>query len=422
LDKLLDVAEARERLLEVFTPLSTSRLPISQALGRVLAQGVAAPFDFPLFSNSSMDGFAIRAADLVEAAGEKPVRLVVVEDIPAGKSPKNELSPGQAARIMTGAPLPPGADSVIPVEDTDFSSRDPGLAAPEEVRIYRPVQAGENVRPVGEDVRMGEAVMPANTHLRPQHLGFLAMLGIGEVEVFRKPRIALLSTGDELVPLDESLEPGKIHDSNTYTLAAMVESYGGEPLGLGVAEDRAEAVQAKLDLAAAEGADLILSTAGVSVGAFDYVKSVVEARGQLDFWRVNMRPGKPLAFGRYQGVPFIGLPGNPVSAFAGFEVFVRPAIMKMRGFKETVRPSHRVVLAEPVDSDGRESYLRAAVNYEDGEWRARLAGHQGSGNLRSLVLANALLIIPSGVKSLPSGAEVEAWFLDDPFPGVRGRV
>lgn len=422
MDKLLDVAEARERLLEVFTPLSTSRLPISQALGRVLAQGLAAPFDFPLFSNSSMDGFAIRAADLVEAAGEKPVRLVVVEDIPAGKSPKNELSPGQAARIMTGAPLPPGADSVIPVEDTDFSSRDPGLAAPGEVRIYRPAQVGENVRPVGEDVRMGEPVMPANTHLRPQHIGFLAMLGIGEVEVFRKPRIALLSTGDELVPLDEGLEPGKIHDSNTYTLAAMVESYGGEPLHLGVAEDRAEAVQAKLDLAAAEGADLILSTAGVSVGAFDYVKSVVEARGQLDFWRVNMRPGKPLAFGRYQGVPFIGLPGNPVSAFAGFEVFVRPAIMRMRGFKETVRPSHHVVLAEPVDSDGRESYLRAAVNYEDGEWRARLAGHQGSGNLRSLVLANALLIIPSGVKSLPSGAEVEAWFLDDPFPGVRGRV
>jgi molybdopterin molybdotransferase len=421
MQKLLDVAEARDRLLAVFKPLNFIRLPVSHVLDCVLAEDVTAPYDFPLFSNSSMDGFAVKASDLVLASKKEPVSLMVVEDIPAGKYPQREIMSGQAARIMTGAPLPAGADCVIPVEDTDFSSRDSGLAAPETVRIYNAGDKGENVRPVGQDVRKGEPIISARTRLRPQHIGFLAMLGISEVNVFRKPLIGLLSTGDELVPLDEQLSPGKIHDSNTYMLAAMVENYGGVPLRVGVAEDRAEAVEEKLDLAVSEGADLLLSTAGVSVGAFDYVKSVVEARGQLDFWRVNMRPGKPIAFGLYKDVPFIGLPGNPVSAFAGFEVFVRPAVLKMSGFEETLRPSRRVRLAESITSDGRESYLRAVVTYKDGEWHARLAGHQGSGNLRSLVLANALLIIPSGVKSLPSGTEVEAWFLEEPMPGASDR-
>jgi molybdopterin molybdotransferase len=418
LEKLLDVAEARESLLAHFDPLNFTRLPIADVLGRVLAENVTAPFDFPPFSNSSMDGFAVLAADIEMASRKKPVLLDVIEDIPAGKTPGKVVGAGQAARIMTGAPLPTGADCVIPVEDTDFSSRDPGLAAPEKVWIYRAGEKGENIRPIGQDLRKGETVISARVQLRPQHLGFLAMLGIGEVNVFRKPRIGLLSTGDELIPLDEHLSPGKIYDSNTYTLAALVETYGGEPLRLGVSLDRADAVEEKLDLAVSGGADLILSTAGVSVGAFDYVKSVVEARGQLNFWRVNMRPGKPIAFGLYKGVPFIGLPGNPVSAFAGFEVFVRPALQKMGGFNDTRRSSVRVRLAEPITSDGRESYLRAVLTHENGEWYARLAGHQGSGNLRSLVIANALLIIPSGVKSLPSGNEVDAWFLDTPGSGI----
>ena len=211
--------------------------------------------------------------------------------------------------------------------------------------------------------------------------------------------------------MDTPLIAGKIHNSNTYTLIALVEQYGGIPLNLGIVPDRAEAVKERLDLAKAEEADLILSSAGVSVGAFDFVRSVVEQYGHLSFWRVNMRPGKPLAVGEYLGIPFVGLPGNPVSAFVGFEVFVRPAILKMAGVSSLDRITQTVFLSEPVESDGRESYLRANVEIQDGRLAANLTGHQGSGNLRSLVQANALLLIPSGVKSLPAGTEVTAWLL-----------
>ncbi|HEX9027816.1 MAG TPA: molybdopterin molybdotransferase MoeA, partial [Anaerolineales bacterium] len=243
-------------------------------------------------------------------------------------------------------------------------------------------------------------------------VGFLATLGENLVKVYRQPRVGLISTGDELVQVEERLSPGKIHDSNVYSLAALVKKYGGEPLNLGIAADREEAVRAKLDQACQAGVDLILSSAGVSVGAFDFVRQVVEERGLLSFWRVNMRPGKPLAFGNYRNKPFVGLPGNPVSSFVAFEVFVRPALLKMGGFPSWERPSQVVRLGEAIESDGRESYLRAIVSRSAGEWSARLTGHQGSGNLRSLIQANALLIVPSGVKSLPAGAELEAWMID----------
>jgi molybdopterin molybdotransferase len=213
--------------------------------------------------------------------------------------------------------------------------------------------------------------------------------------------------------VDEPLSPGKIHDSNSYTLIALVKKYGAIPLNLGIVPDKAQAVQSILDRAVAEKADLILSSAGVSVGAFDFVRTVVEQGGKLDFWRVNMRPGKPLAFGDYQGIPFIGLPGNPVSAFVGFEVFVRPTLLKMAGHESWSRLVLPVELLEPIHSDGRESYLRGIVEYRERGWQAKLAGHQGSGNLRSLAQANALLLIPSGVKSLPAGARVDAWLLDN---------
>jgi molybdopterin molybdotransferase len=319
---------------------------------------------------------------------------------------------------MTGAPVPTGAEAVVPVEDTDFNQRQPGTPAPDWVQVFRPARAGENIRPAGQDLRAGEEALQPGIRLRPQDVGFLAMLGVDRLPVHRLPRVALLSTGDELLPPNVLLTPGKIHDSNSYTLAGLVSRSGGLPLSLGIAEDRLDAVQALLDRAADEQADLILSTAGVSVGAFDYVREVVERSGKLEFWRVNMRPGKPLAFGSYRDIPFVGLPGNPVSAFVGFEVFVRPALHRLAGLPTDRRPSYQVRLAEPLESDGRESYLRAAIYYQDGQWHARLAGHQGSGNLRSLVQANALLIVPSGVKSLAIGAEVEAWFLDEPLPGA----
>ena len=410
---MLSVADARDQLLAKFSPLETIKVPLAHAIGKVLADEIVAQFDLPPFRNSSMDGFAIRYADLIGINRENPGKLQVVADIPAGQVAPVKILGGQAARIMTGAPVPEGSDAVIPVEDTDFYQRQPGLAAPEWVEVYREMKPGENIRSQGQDVYKGEDVMHPGSRIRPQDVGFLAMLGISDVPVYRSPRIAIFSTGDELIPVDSPLIAGKIHDSNTYTLVALVEQYGGIPLNLGIVPDRAEAVKECLDLAVAMKADLILSSAGVSVGAFDFVRNVVEQYGSLSFWRVNMRPGKPLAVGEYLGIPFVGLPGNPVSAFVGFEVFVRPSIMKMAGASFLDRVTQAVFLMEPVESDGRESYLRANVEPRNGRLTAYLTGHQGSGNLRSLVQANALLLIPSGVKSLPAGAEVTAWLLSN---------
>jgi len=408
---LLSVAEARERILSHFQPVAAESLPLVECAFRVLARDVSASTDLPLFDNSSMDGFAMRAADVAGAAPDSARTLRVVADIPAGATPTISLAEGQAARIMTGAPLPQGADAVLPVEYTDFQDRSAGLPAPEFVQAFQAVKAGENVRPRGMDIRAGEAVLQVGHLLKPQDLGVLAMLGEAQVRVYRRPRAALLSSGDELLAVDAPLESGKIRDSNSYTLAALVENAGAEVVRLGVAADQREAVEALVEQAAALQVDLILSSAGVSVGAFDYVKEVIESNGKLDFWRVNMRPGKPLAFGEYRGIPFIGLPGNPVSAFVGFEVFVRPALGRLGGLKTAGRPRVRVRLGEAVESDGRESYLRAEIREENGILTAYLSGHQGSGNLLSLVRANALLIIPAGVKSAPANQEVDAWML-----------
>jgi molybdopterin molybdotransferase len=408
---LLSVNEARSRILSHFEPVGTESLPLAECARRVLAADVTAQNNLPSFDNSSMDGFAVIAADLAEAAPASPRTLDVVADIPAGTSPKVTLLPGQAARIMTGAPMPEGANAVIPVEETDFDHRTPGSPAPKTVSVYKSVRAGDYVRSQGTDVRTGQPVLKKGHPLRPQDLGLLAMLGVAEVLVYARPRVALLSSGDELIPVDAPLRPGKIRDSNTYTLAALIDEAGAEVIRLGIAADRRDSVEGLLNNAAIQKVDLILSSAGVSVGAFDFIKDVVEAQGELTFWRVNMRPGKPLAFGRFKGIPFIGLPGNPVSAFVGFEVFVRPALERMSGLKSGQRPRVRVRLAEEIASDGRESYLRASIHEENGSLSAHLAGHQGSGNLLSIVQANALLIIPAGVKSLAAGMEVDAWLL-----------
>ncbi len=408
---LISVDEARERILASLRPVGAESLCLRACAGRVLARDIQAGIDLPPFDNSAMDGFAVQAEDTRAAASGSACSLRVVADIPAGSAPRLPVEAGQAARIMTGAPLPQGADAVVPVEDTDCSQRPAGTDAPESVQIFRAVEPGRNVRRRGSDVALGQTVMQAGQPLRAQDLGLLAMLGAAQVPVHRRPRLALLSSGDELVPVEAPLAPGKVRDANACTLAALAESAGAEVLSLGVAADNRPAVQALLERAVEQQADLIVSSAGVSVGAFDFVKEVVESAGRLDFWKVNMRPGKPLAFGAYHGVPFFGLPGNPVSAFTGFEVFVRPAVERLSGCRCRPRPARRVRLGEAIESDGRESYLRAVIQEEDGHLTARLTGHQGSGNLLSLVQANALLIIPSGVKSLPPGASVEAWLL-----------
>lgn len=408
---LLSVTEARSRILSHFEPIGTETLPLAECARRVLAADVAAQNNLPSFDNSSMDGFAVIATDLLDATPASPRTLEVVADIPAGTDPDVTLVPGQAARIMTGAPMPAGADAVIPVEDTDFNNRAPGTPVPKTVTVYKSTKAGDYVRAQGTDVRTGQPVLKSGNKLRPQDLGLLAMLGVADVPVYGRPRVALLSSGDELIPVDAPLRPGKIRDSNTYTLAALIDTAGADVIRLGIAADRRESVEALLANAAAQKVDLILSSAGVSVGAFDFIKDVIEAQGELNFWRVNMRPGKPLAFGRFMDIPFIGLPGNPVSAFVGFEVFVRPALERLGGMEAGVRPRVRVRLAKDISSDGRESYLRAHVREESGILSAYLAGHQGSGNLLSIVQANALLIIPAGVKSLAAGMEVDAWLL-----------
>ncbi len=405
---ILSVAEARQRILDQLHPVAADFLPLDASLDHVLAQDILASTDLPPFDNSSMDGFAIRSADIRE---DTITELRVVGDIAAGSVPSLVLGPGEAARIMTGAPLPASADAVVPVEDTDFQERSAGTAAPALIKIIKNTRRGSNIRVRGSDIKAGEAALPAHHTLRAQDIGLLAMLGQTHVNVYRKPRVALLSSGDELLPIEAPLEAGKIHDSNSPMLSALIKGAGAETITLGVAEDRFEAVSALLRQAAELQSDLILSSAGVSVGAFDFVKEVVDSDGHLDFWRVNMRPGKPLAFGQFRSIPFIGLPGNPVSAFVGFEVFVRPALLRLRGSLLTNRSTLRVRLGEDIKSDGRESYLRADVQFLPEGPVAFLSGHQGSANLPALVQANALLIIPAGVKSAPAGREAEAWLL-----------
>lgn len=409
---MLTVQEARQRLLANFKPLETELIPLSLAHGRILAEPLASPVDLPPFTNSAMDGFAVRSADLTGASQEKPARLQVVGDIPAGTFPTQVLQEGQALRIMTGAPLPDGADAVVPVEDSDHFDLVSGMPLPSQVAIYQAVKPGANVRPRGQDVQRGELVLSAGARLRAQEIGFLSMLGYARAPVHRQPRVAVLSSGDELRPAGSPLPPGKIYDSNGPMLARLVEQAGGQVIELGIVEDRIEAVEASLAQARQEDADLLISSAGVSVGAFDHVRAVIERSGTLEFWRVNIRPGKPFAFGHYAGLPVFGLPGNPVSAFIGFQVFVRPVLDYLTG-RPVERPRQPARLAQAIESDGRESYLRAILEPSGQGWQARLTGHQGSGNLRSLVQANALIIIPSLVKSLPAGVEVEAWWLDD---------
>ncbi len=416
---LLSVREAQEKIIAALQPTATESAAVGACAGRILAQQITAPGDLPPFDNSSMDGFAVIASDVQAAALGTPVPLDIVADIPAGAIADRPIRSGQAARIMTGAPLPPGADAVVPVEDTDFA---PGSGKSDlwgadghgvTVQIFQPVRPGSSVRRRGDDVRAGDLLLTPGRKLQPQDAGMIASVGLARVQVFRKPRVALFSSGDELTQPGQPLGPGQIYDSNQTVLAAALEQHGAEVLRLGTAPDDPARIQAILDQAVAQQADLIVTSAGVSVGAFDYVRQVIESHGSLGFWKVNMRPGKPLAFGAYAGIPLIGLPGNPVSAFVGCRVFVLPALYRLSGREIPYPRREKAVLTEAVESDGRESYLRAIVTEDGGKLTATLTGHQGSGNLYSLVQANALLIVPSGVKSLPSGSEVEIWFLEN---------
>lgn len=411
----LTVADALALVLSGVKILPTVQVPLLEGLGRILAEPVVAQDSLPPFANSSMDGYAVRSADVRGARQDRPVVLRVVADIAAGTMVDAVLDEGTTARIMTGAPLPAGADAVIPVEDTNEPWRAADRPLPEDIEVYKAVGAGDYVRYPGEDIEAGSGVLPAGHKLRPQEIGVLASLGIHQVSVIRQPRVGILATGDELIPITEPLQPGKIRNSNGYAQHAQVMALGAEPVNLGVARDTEEDVRRCLAEGLARDVDLFISSAGVSVGAYDVVKGVLEAEGNVGFWRVRMRPGKPLAFGTYSNVPYLGLPGNPVSAMVSFERFARPAILKMAGHARLARPELPVALLEELHSDGRESYIRVVVTRgKDGQYVARTTGGQGSHMMTSLVKANALLIVPEGVRFVPAGETLPAMMIDWP--------
>ncbi len=412
---LMPVEAALDYILEHIFPLASEVLPLTQCLNRVLAEDVIAPNNIPPFVNSAMDGYAVIAANVAQASADAPVRLRVIENIPAGKAPQKKVNSGQAARIMTGAPMPQGANAVVRFEDTS-EARPVAALKPDEVAILHPVSPFDNVRPAGEDVKAGSTVLKKGHRLRPQDIGILAATGQGMVRVYRVPRVAILATGDELAGIDEPLSPGKIRNSNEYTQAALVQSYGAKAVMLGVARDTTRDLSAKLREGLAQGVDLFLTSAGVSVGDYDVVKNVLAQEGKMHFWQVAIKPGKPLAFGVVNGVPLIGLPGNPVASMVAFEVFARPAILKLSGLPVWEKPTLKAILQEDVKNSGRRHYMRALL-YEAGEeYRVTTRGSgvqvQGSGILSSLVWANALVVVPNEITFLPAGSRVKVWLLD----------
>jgi molybdopterin molybdotransferase len=410
---MLSVAEAQQAILSSVKRLEPETVSLLDALGRVLAEAVKAETALPPFDNSAMDGYAVRAADLVGASRAQPVRLSIIADVPAGHPTEIEITPGTAARITTGAMLPRGADTVVAVEDTDDGARGASELL-KSVAIDRAFPRGMHVRSAGADVQPGEQVLSAGTLIRPAEIALMSALGYSRVKVYRRPRVAVLATGDELVAPDQQPGPGQIRNVNEYSTAALVRRYGGVPLLLGIARDRTADVAAKLEEAIGQGADVIVASAGVSVGAYDVVKDAVQVHGSIDLWKVRMRPGKPLAFGFYRQVPFFGLPGNPVSAMMTFEQFVRPVLRIMAGFQQWRKPTVPVTLLEPIESDGRETYARAWVERRGESWLARLSGGQGSNMLHSLARANALVIVPEAVTRLDAGAQAQAQMLDWP--------
>ncbi|MDP9364102.1 MAG: molybdopterin molybdotransferase MoeA [Chloroflexota bacterium] len=414
-ERMVGVDEALARVLDAVAPLPTEEVPLLDALGLTLAESVVAEADVPPFRNSAMDGYAVRAGDTAGAAFDRPIRLRVVGQIAAGQPVELALDAGTAARIMTGASVPTGADAVVRFEETDEGSD--GRAGPKESRrgtvaIHRAAKPGDNVREAGEDLRAGTTVLASGTRLRPAEIGLLAATNRATAPVHRRPRVAILSTGDEVVDVGPPLRPGQIRNSNGSTLAAMVRQWGAVPVPLGIARDTVEDLSEKL--AAARDADLIVTSGGVSLGDFDLVKDVLRAEGEVAIWQVRMKPGKPLAFGRVGGRPLLGLPGNPVAAAVSFFLFGRPAILKMLGRRDLTAPAVEATLLEPLDNRGqRRHYVRARLERRsDGTLTVRTAGEQGAGVLSSLGRANGLLVVPESLERAEPGMRLPVLLLD----------
>lgn len=412
---LLNVDETLRLILAEITTLPAEEVALSDSLGRILAIDISAATPLPPFANSSMDGFAVRAADTGAATPDHPVTLPVSLDIAAGDAPMATLPPGTAARIMTGAPLPPGADAVVPLEATDahWAAGD-SARPPETIRIHQPARPGDCIRPAGEDIQAGQIVLRAGAEIDPPAIGVLAALGWPRVPVIRQPRVTILSSGDELIGVEEPLAPGKVRDSNSYVLEALVRQHGGLPQRIPVARDILADVRRRLQEALAWQPDLLISSAGVSVGAHDMVRTALDELGKIRLWRINLRPGKPLAYGRLADVPFFGLPGNPVSVQITFDVIVRPALLKMAGRPDVV-PMAQAILEEDIAADGRLTYFRVRLRRgPDGQLYASSTGTQSSSAMLSMVLADGLLIIPAGVHSARAGEQFPVRLLRTP--------
>jgi molybdopterin molybdotransferase len=404
---MLSVEEALERMLAEIKPLDIVQAPLADALGQVLAQDIVAQEDIPPFDNSAMDGFALLSKDSKPDAG-KPPRLRVTGGVAAGYVADHAVEEGTAMRIMTGAPVPSGADTVIQVELTRYDGPESTW-----VEVLQEVAPGNNIRPAGEDIRRGQTVLVRGTEIGAWEIGVLATLGWASVPVVRRPRVAILGTGDEVIDVGEPLQPGKIRNSNSYLLEAAVKQAGAEPHRLGVARDTVESLREKF--AEAIQYDLILSSGGVSVGDFDLVKSIMQEQGNINFWRINMRPGKPVAFGHISGVPLLGLPGNPVSSAVTFELFGRPVIRKMQGHTRLHKPQIDVLVEDGVsDKAMRRHYVRARVEWRDGRFIAHTTGNQGPHMMTSLLGANAFVIVPEGGVEVHPGDIAKAMMLDWP--------
>lgn len=434
--RLLSVEEARDRILAAVAPLAAERLAPLDALGRVVAEPVVAATSLPPWDNAAMDGYAIRAADTTGASDDRPVRLAVVGEVRAGAAPDAAVPPGAAVRIATGAPMPPGADAVVPVEQTtpvDAAGnpgprgRDASGPLPAACLVHVAVPAGGSIRRAGSDLRRGDVVLDRGAVLTAPAVTLVAGAGAGAVDVHRRPRVAVLATGDEVRERGEQLGPAGIPDANRPGLLAHVAAAGGEGIDLGIAVDDLADVLERLRGALARDVDAIVVSGGVSVGPYDVVKAAFEAIGRIDLWRVAVQPGKPFAFGTAERaggerVLLFGLPGNPVSSIVTFELFVRPALRRLAGHPRPFRPVDRAILGEAVSkSHGRRAFLRVAAERDDtgsprrdehGRVHVRLAGGQGSHVLSALAAADALAVVPEADDELPAGAEVELWWLD----------
>lgn len=404
---MISVEEALNTILPHIRILGTERVPLQDSLGSILAEDMTAPFNVPPLDNSAMDGYAVRADDIQGASKQSPVRLSISGELPAGYQSRHPLQKGEALRIMTGAPVPDGADTVVMQEDTRCTGTS--------VDILEPPPRGSNIRKAGEDIAEGQLLFSSGTRIRPAHIGTLASLKRSVLTVYQRPRVAILSTGDELVDIDGDNSGGKIISSNTYSLSALVKENGAVPVNLGIGRDTREALMEKFR----QGlhADIILSSGGVSVGDYDFVKDVLQELGlDMKFWKVSMRPGQPLAFGMIEGKPAFGLPGNPVSVMVSFEQFVRPAIRKMMGYKKIFRPLITCSAAEEITvTRGKKHFIRCVVTADNSGCRASTTGAQGSGMLTSMAMATGLMVIPEDLDRIHPGDRVKVQILDAEF-------